>query len=30
LKSVVTLDSFKEPSQREEAKKAIKKLFEER
>ncbi|KAK5820938.1 ribosomal L27e protein family-domain-containing protein [Linnemannia elongata] len=30
LKSAVTLDSFKEPSQREEAKKAIKKLFEER
>ncbi|KAG0017550.1 hypothetical protein BGZ80_008172 [Entomortierella chlamydospora] len=30
LKSVVTLDSFKEPSQREEAKKAIKKLLEER
>ena len=30
LKSVVTLDSFKEPTQREEAKKAIKKLFEER
>jgi large subunit ribosomal protein L27e len=30
LKSSVTLDSFKEPSQREEAKKAIKKLFEER
>ncbi|KAG0206687.1 vacuolar membrane-associated protein iml1 [Mortierella sp. GBA30] len=30
LKSVLTVDSFKEPSQREEAKKAIKKLFEER
>ncbi|KAG0230066.1 60S ribosomal protein L27A [Actinomortierella wolfii] len=30
LKSVVTVDSFKEPSQREEAKKAVKKLFEER
>ncbi|KAF9271939.1 60S ribosomal protein L27A [Mortierella alpina] len=30
LKSVVTLDSFKEPSQREESKKAVKKLFEER
>ncbi|KAI8600318.1 ribosomal L27e protein family-domain-containing protein [Dissophora ornata] len=30
LKSAVTLDSFNEPSQREEAKKAIKKLFEER
>ncbi|KAF9128911.1 hypothetical protein BGW39_004641 [Mortierella sp. 14UC] len=30
LKSAVTLDSFKEPTQREEAKKAIKKLFEER
>ncbi|ORY94328.1 ribosomal L27e protein family-domain-containing protein [Lobosporangium transversale] len=30
LKSAVTVDSFKEPSQREEAKKAIKKLFEER
>ncbi|KAF9132285.1 hypothetical protein BGW39_000468 [Mortierella sp. 14UC] len=30
LKSVLTVDSFKEPTQREEAKKAIKKLFEER
>ncbi|KAF9975948.1 hypothetical protein BGZ73_000237 [Actinomortierella ambigua] len=30
LKSVVTVDSFKEPSQREDAKKAVKKLFEER
>ncbi|KAK3827689.1 MAG: ribosomal L27e protein family-domain-containing protein [Benniella sp.] len=30
LKSVLTVDSFKEPSQREDAKKAIKKLFEER
>lgn len=30
LKSVVTNDTFKEPSQREDAKKAIKKAFEER
>ncbi|KAK9366339.1 ribosomal L27e protein family-domain-containing protein [Lipomyces kononenkoae] len=30
LKNVVTNDTFKEPSQREDAKKAIKKAFEER
>ena len=30
LKGVVSNDTFKEVSQREEAKKAIKKLFEER
>jgi len=30
LKGVVTYDTFKEPSQRENAKKTIKKLFEER
>jgi large subunit ribosomal protein L27e len=30
LKNVVTNDTFKEPSQREDAKKAVKKAFEER
>ncbi|KAG0151290.1 hypothetical protein CROQUDRAFT_651525 [Cronartium quercuum f. sp. fusiforme G11] len=30
LKGVVTYETFKEPSQREEAKKVVKKLFEER
>jgi len=30
LKGVVTYDTFKEPSQRENAKKTIKKLFEDR
>ncbi|EDR10425.1 60S ribosomal protein L27 [Laccaria bicolor S238N-H82] len=30
LKGSVTVDTFKEPSQREDAKKAVKKLFEER
>lgn len=30
LKGSVTVDTFKEPSQREDAKKAIKKAFEER
>ncbi|KAH9825059.1 ribosomal L27e protein family-domain-containing protein [Melampsora americana] len=30
LKGIVTYETFKEPSQREEAKKAIKKMFEER
>lgn len=30
LKGTVSTDTFKEPSQREEAKKVVKKLFEER
>lgn len=30
LKSVITADTFKEPSQREEAKKTVKKVLEER